>query len=138
MERVVLNKIESIERCIKRIKETVERADFDLNNFDFQDIIILNLQKACQQSIDLAMYIVSNKKLGLPSNSRDAFIILKDSKIISDEISLTLTRMVGFRNIIIHEYQQIELKVIEYILENGLDDFLNYSKSILYYYNPNN
>lgn len=138
MERVILNKIESIERCIKRIKETVERADFDLNNFDFQDIIILNLQKACQQSIDLAMYIVSNKKLGLPSNSRDAFIILKDSKIISDEISLTLTRMVGFRNIIIHEYQQIELKVIEYILENGLDDFLNYSKSILYYYNPNN
>lgn len=138
MERVVLNKIESIERCIKRIKETVERADFDLNNFDFQDIIILNLQRACQQSIDLAMYIVSNKKLGLPSNSRDAFIILKDSKIISDEISLTLTRMVGFRNIIIHEYQQIELKVIEYILENGLDDFLNYSKSILYYYNPNN
>lgn len=138
MERVILNKIESIERCIKRIKETVERADFDLNNFDFQDIIILNLQKACQQSIDLAMYIVSNKKLGLPSNSRDAFIILKDSKIISDEISLTLTRMVGFRNIIIHEYQQIELKVIEYILENGLDDFLNFSKSILYYYNPNN
>lgn len=138
MERVVLNKVESIERCIRRVKETVQKPDFNLNNFDYQDIIILNLQRACQQSIDLAMYIVSNKKLGLPSNSRDAFIILKDNNIISDDISLKLTRMVGFRNIIIHEYQQVEVKVIEYILDQGLNDFLDYSKAILHYYKPQN
>lgn len=131
MEAVILNKVESIERCIKRIKEVVNYSDFSLKNFDHQDSILLNLQRACQQSIDLAMYIVSQKSLGLPKTSKEAFTILEKNSILSKLTRENLGKMVGFRNIIIHEYQEIELEAINYILENRLNDFKLYTTEII-------
>ena len=61
MDRVVLNKIESIERCISRIKNLYNDDESRLDNYLYQDAIILNIQRACQQTIDLAMFIVSKK-----------------------------------------------------------------------------
>lgn len=138
METVILNKIESIEKCIKRIKETKSREGFALDNFDFQDIVLLNLQRACQQSIDLAMYIVSQKRLGLPKNSRDAFKLLVENKIITSALGEKLSKMVGFRNTIILEYQEIEVTVIDYILKNSLNDFTDFTKEIISFLSCNN
>ena len=71
MERVVFNKIESIERCVKRIGDIYSEETFD--NYLYQDALILNIQRACQQSIDLAMYLVSKLGLGIPKKSSEAF-----------------------------------------------------------------
>jgi uncharacterized protein YutE (UPF0331/DUF86 family) len=71
--KIILNKVSIIERCIQRIHEEYEDNPSNLQNDTKQDSIILNLQKACEASIDLAMHIVAEKKLGLPQNSRDAF-----------------------------------------------------------------
>jgi uncharacterized protein YutE (UPF0331/DUF86 family) len=56
---VILNKISVIERCIKRIHEEYENNPKNLENYTKQDSIILNLQRACEASIDLAMHMVS-------------------------------------------------------------------------------
>lgn len=58
-----------------------------LKNFTKQDSIVLNLQRACEASIGLAMHIVAEKKLGLPQNSRDAFTLLEQENIISSSLS---------------------------------------------------
>lgn len=137
MEIVVLNKIESIERCINRLNEIKSRKDFTLENYDYQDIVILNIQRACQQAIDLAMYITSIKSLGLPKSSRESFTILSNKSILTPEVEKKMIKMVGFRNIIIHEYQKVELGVIDYILENGLSDFTKFTGEILKYTKEN-
>ncbi|MDV2887450.1 hypothetical protein RYX45_19920, partial [Alkalihalophilus pseudofirmus] len=49
-----LNKINIIERCIRRIHEEYENNPEHLKNFTKQDSIVLNLQRACEASIDLA------------------------------------------------------------------------------------
>ena len=74
MNDVILNKISVIERCIKRINEEYDNNPENLKNYTKQDSIILNIQRACEASIDLAMHIVSEKKLGIPQNSRDDYI----------------------------------------------------------------
>ncbi len=137
MEIVVLNKIESIERCINRLKEIKSRKDFTLENYDYQDIVILNIQRACQQAIDLAMYITSIKSLGLPKSSRESFSLLAKESILSSDVEKKMLKMVGFRNIIIHEYQKVELGVVDYILENGLADFTLFTREILKYTKDN-
>lgn len=58
---IILNKIETIERCINRIKEVYDNNAENLNDYTKQDSIILNIQRACEASIDLAMHIVSEK-----------------------------------------------------------------------------
>ena len=128
---VVLNKVLTIERCVKRIEEVYANEPANLKDFTKQDSIILNIQRACEASIDLAMHVVSEKKLGLPKASRDAFRFLQEADIIDQRMAKTLMNMVGFRNIAVHDYQTIELDILQAIINRHLGDFTAYTKIIL-------
>jgi len=84
---------------------------------------VLNLQRACEASIDLAMHIVAEKDLGIPQNSRDAFDLLHQHGFIDDEICRRMKSMVGFRNIAVHDYQSIQIPILKSILDHHLSDF---------------
>ena len=73
-DEVLINKAEIIEKCIFRIRD-VYQSDFASLSLDQtkQDSIILNLERACQASIDMAMRKVKLSRLGLPKESREAF-----------------------------------------------------------------
>lgn len=131
MNDVLLNKVAVIERCIKRINDVYEGNPENLTDYTKQDSIILNIQRACEASIDLAMYIVSERKLGVPKASRDAFRFLQEEKIIEENLAKSLMNMVGFRNIAVHDYQTLDLAILEAILKNHIDDFKKFSKVIL-------
>ena len=122
MDDVVLNKASIIERCIKRIHEEYQDNPENLKNYTKQDSIILNIQRACEAAIDLAMHIVSTKKLGVPQESREAFELVAEDDIISEGLKNNLGGMVGFRNIAVHNYQEIKLEIIRNIIEERLED----------------
>ncbi|MCT4795030.1 type VII toxin-antitoxin system HepT family RNase toxin [Exiguobacterium alkaliphilum] len=131
MNDVILNKVTTIERCIKRVHEVYEGNPEHLHDFTKQDSIILNIQRACEASIDIAMYLVSQKKLGVPKASQDGFIMLADAGIIDHDLAKTLINMVGFRNVAVHDYQALQLNILEAILEKHIDDFKAFTKVIL-------
>ena len=93
---VILNKIATIERCVNRVNEVYCDNPENLQDITKQDSIILNIQRACEASIDLAMHIVSDLKLGLPKTSREAFKYLEEKEIIDHALAKTLMNMVGF------------------------------------------
>lgn len=128
---VILNKISVIERCIKRINEEYDNNPKNLQNYTKQDSIILNIQRACEASIDIAMHIVAEKKLGIPQTSRDAFELLYKNHIITESVMKKMKAMVGFRNIAVHDYQEINLQIVQMIVEKHLDDFREYVKQVL-------
>ncbi|MFE0506018.1 type VII toxin-antitoxin system HepT family RNase toxin [Peribacillus butanolivorans] len=128
---VILNKISVIERCINRVKDVYANNPENLKDYTKQDSIILNIQRACESSIDLAMHIVAEQRLGLPQTSRDAFDMLQTHSIIDENIAKRLKAMVGFRNIAVHDYQTINLDILEKIVDNHLGDFTDYTKQIL-------
>lgn len=128
---VIYNKIDIIERCIKRINEEYEDNPKNLDNYTKQDSIILNIQRACEACIDLAMHIVSEKKLGIPQNSRDAFEVLNNKGIIDTELMQNLKAMIGFRNIAVHNYQKVNLNIIQEIIEKHLSDLKEFTRIIL-------
>lgn len=125
---VILNKAASIERCLQRIQ--AEYAGDKQNliaNQTKQDAIVLNLQRVCETTIDLAMYVVSQRKLGVPQDSRDAFSLLQAAGILPADLTQLMQRMVGFRNVAIHEYTRLNLDVIHAIITRQLDDFRAFS-----------
>ncbi|MBD7913557.1 DUF86 domain-containing protein [Clostridium sp. Sa3CUN1] len=128
---VILNKIDTIERCINRIKEVYDNNPENLNDYTKQDSIVLNIQRACEASIDLAMHVISEKKLGVPQSSRDGFEVLNKNNLIDDKLTKNLKAMVGFRNIAIHDYKKIEIKIVQMIIEKHLNDF----QELIYYMN---
>jgi len=132
VENVLLNKAESIERCLNRIEEEYVGHEHELeSNYTRQDAIILNLQRACESSIDAAMHIVRIKKLGIPQESREAFEMLEKNGVIPRALAEQLKKMVGFRNIAIHDYQKINMQILRAILTNHLNEFRAFVKIII-------
>jgi len=123
---VILNKAAVIERCIKRINEEYNNNPENLKNFTKQDSIILNIQRAAEASIDLAMHIVAEKAYGIPQNSREAFELLEANGLITDELSRKLKAMIGFRNIAVHDYQNINTEIVQKIIEFHLKDIIQF------------
>ncbi len=129
---VLLNKVAIIERCLERIaEEYLGHEDEFETNFTRQDSIILNLQRSCEASIDAAMHLVRIKKLGIPQESRDAFTLLTDANILPANLSDRLKTMVGFRNIAVHDYRKLNLKIVRSVIETRLDDFREFTQILL-------
>ena len=136
MNDVVLNKKESIERCIRQIRNYYKLTTGQPFEEDYlrQDAIAINMQRACEQSIDLANYTIKVRKLGLPKESKDSFRLLAENKIIPRELADRLCKMIGFRNILVHEYQDLDLQLMIDVIENHLEDLLIFTDHILQFF----
>jgi uncharacterized protein YutE (UPF0331/DUF86 family) len=128
---VIINKVAIIERCIKRINEEYVGNPENLNNFTKQDSIILNIQRAAEACIDMAMHIVAEKSYGIPQNSRDAFDLLQTNGFITMELYNKLKAMVGFRNIAVHDYQNMNIHIVQKVIESHLDDIKAFAALVL-------
>ena len=129
---VVLNKVAIIERCLARVEAEYRGHEEELEtNYTRQDSIILNLQRACEASIDAAMHLVRVRKLGVPQESRDAFDMLFEGNIIGAELRDRLKAMIGFRNVAVHDYRKLNLEVVRNILEGHLGDFRWFGEAVL-------
>lgn len=131
IDDVALNKTEIIKRCIRRVTEEYDGNSKNLENYTKQDSITLNIQKACEAVIDLGIHVIAERGLGIPQTSRDTFDILQNNKIIGNEMSERLKAMIGFRNIAIHNYQRLNLKIIQAIIEKDLKDLLYFTDVVL-------
>jgi len=120
---VALNKAAAIERCLARVREEYAGDPASLDDLTRQDSIVLNLQRAAQAAIDLAMHLVRRGGLGLPQESREAFFLLARGAGLPADLANRLGRMVGFRNVAVHDYQAIRLEVVRAIVEERLGDF---------------
>lgn len=133
MDDVILNKTASIQRCLQRIGSAYARETglAFADDFDKQDIVVLNLMRAAEQAVDLANYLVRKQRLGLPQNSKESFLLLSQSGVITPDLAERLGRMVGFRNIAVHEYQRLDLAKVVDIVEHHLVDFQRFTQQIL-------
>ncbi len=129
---VLLNKVAIIERCLKRVDEEYRGHEQEFaTNLTRQDAIILNLLRACEAAIDLAMHLVRAKRLGLPQESREAFTLLEQAGVIEAPLAQRMRAMVGFRNIAVHDYQRLNLDIVRMIIEKHLDDFRRYAATAI-------
>jgi uncharacterized protein YutE (UPF0331/DUF86 family) len=131
MNDVIINKIATIERCLERINIVYAEVGDNLStDFTRQDSIVLNLQRACEASIDLANYINKQKKLGIPQSSRGSFELLLKAVLLPEKVATNLKKMVGLRNIAVHDYQELNIDIVKFIVENHLVDFQHFIKAI--------
>jgi uncharacterized protein YutE (UPF0331/DUF86 family) len=99
------------------------------------DIGLLNsvayaIHAIIQASIDIATHIASDENWELPSHSAQSFKILERHEVISNEISEDLQQAVKLRNVIVHQYDDLHLDVIENVVKTKLDYFLKFTKEI--------
>lgn len=92
----------------------LERMEFSLSELqeskDIQDLVSFRLQEAVEVSLDIAMHIVANLRLGSPETGRDVFTDLAAGKVISVGLAEKMAAGVGFRNLVVHRYDELDMK----------------------------
>lgn len=127
MDDIILQKVASIERCLIRVKEEFENSGEAFEtDYTRQDAAILNLQRACEQAIDLSNHVIRIHKWGIPATSRASFDILIENKFLPKELGERLKKMVGFRNIAVHEYGSLNTTILKKIITDHLDEFKDF------------
>ena len=125
MNDIVMNKIQSIQRCIERPREEYHGnpAGFE-TDYTRQDAAILNILRACEQAIDLANHVIKSHKMGIPSSGAECFELLEKKRVIDHSLSEKLKSMVHFRDVVIHDYQRVNLNIVRSVIATGLDDLV--------------
>lgn len=132
MNNILLGKAEIIERALTRVESTYARHSADIDtNIDAQDVIVLNLQRTCEAAIDMAMHLVHIKQLGLPKTSAEAFSLLAQDGALDAKTAERMKKMVGFRNVAVHDYRELDWAILKSIITRDLQDIRNFSKHII-------
>jgi len=129
---VLINKAATVERCVARAREEFESnpATF-ATDFTRQDAATLNVQRACEAVLDMGQHLVRREKLGVPQSARDVFELLSRGQWIGAPLAEALKRMVGFRNIAVHDYQNLLLPILENVITQHLNEFLEYTQIVV-------
>ena len=131
LDDILINKTVTIKKCIARIQEEYIGYEQEFStNYTKQDSIILNIERLSQATIDIAAHIVRINNYGIPQTSREVFVMLAKNKIISEQISSSMQNMVGFRNLAVHDYQNLNLDIVKAIINKHLIDFENFAAEI--------
>ncbi|GGI71220.1 hypothetical protein GCM10007978_06480 [Shewanella hanedai] len=123
MNDILINKIATIKRCLKRIKDVYDDGVEFKQNFTQQDSVVLNLQRACEACIDIANHLNRQHQYGIPQSSRDSFTLLAQNSAMPVELAENLKKMVGLRNIAVHDYQELNLDIVIHVVKHRLSDF---------------
>lgn len=130
-KEVISAKLETLRRCIQRIKDkTPASAAVLVNDYDLQDIICINLERAVQTCVDLASHIIAESDLAAASSMAESFEQLRRLNLISDELATRMKKAVGFRNVAVHAYQEINWKMVYTIITTRLTDFSGFAKAV--------
>ncbi|MBI1860124.1 MAG: DUF86 domain-containing protein [Deltaproteobacteria bacterium] len=130
MDEVILQKIDSLVRCVLRLQT---KAPFSLEklkkDIDLQDIVIINLERLVQISVDIAMRVVSKRNFQpAPATMSQAFEALGRNGVLPEDLATRLQKAVGFRNLCVHEYDKINWEIVLTILTKHLDDYRQFGK----------
>jgi uncharacterized protein YutE (UPF0331/DUF86 family) len=128
---IIMRKLDSLARCVRRIEEK-RPATLDelLKDVDIQDILSINLERAVQVSVDIGAHVIADLSVPPPRTMGDVFAVLTAEKLIPEESGLALRRAVGFRNLSVHAYDQVDWERVFDIVHQRLDDFRKFADAI--------
>ena len=125
-------KLESLRRCLARIRSKQPFSPEQLaSDFDLQDIVALNLTRAVQMAVDTAAHMVAGLDVPAPSTMGESFDRLVQAKVIEASLAQQLKAAVGFRNVAVHNYSNVNWQTVHAIVSQHLQDFDNFAKAVL-------
>lgn len=126
---IVARKLDSLQRCLARIRDKCPATvDALATNPDLQDIVVLNLSRAVQLCVDLALHALSDSGLPPPDTMGEVFDRLSHYHQLDAPLALRLRKAVGFRNLAVHNYTAIDWAIVHAIASRHLGDFSDFAR----------
>ena len=126
---LVLKKLAFVETCVEDLRRLARPAliETDLREERF---VVHTLQLAIQAALDAASHVVSARRLGEPQSNRELFDALVRAGWVPASQGVALRNLAGFRNVVVHGYEKVDLRIVRDVLENRLGDLLAFVEAL--------
>jgi uncharacterized protein YutE (UPF0331/DUF86 family) len=130
-KRVINQKLESLRNCIARIEsKTPKGMEAIKSDYDLQDIISVNLERAVQNCLDIASHIGADFDDVRDFSAASMFLELTKYGVLSMPIAEELSRAAGFRNLLVHRYASIDWERVYFFITAKLKVFRDFATAV--------
>ena len=126
---LIAKKLALIETSVRELETLARPADIE-SDIREERFVEHTLQIAIQAAVDAASHIVSDERLGEPSTNRELFELMRRAGWLPNELVVRLKDMAGFRNILVHGYEVVDVAIVRDVVESHLGDLLRYVEII--------
>lgn len=131
---LVLRKISELEIYQKQMKEFSDIAlEAYKANWKTQRIVERTLQMMIETCVDIANHIVSDRGMRSPTSYADTFKVLFENNVIDSELLIIMGKMAKFRNVVVHQYEEVDSEIVIIILKKHLGDLDRFKDAVLTY-----
>jgi uncharacterized protein YutE (UPF0331/DUF86 family) len=95
-----------------------------------QRIVERTLHLAIETCMDVADHIVADRRLRVPETGAESFEILAEANLVPQELGTSLASMVGFRNILVHDYTRLDPTIVIRVLRTDVDDLSRFREAV--------
>lgn len=121
---LVRSKLRSMGHCMQRVVDRCPATPDELaRDPDAQDIVSVNLERLVQLAVDASLHLLASSGEAIPATMREVFPALAESGRIPADLADRLQRAVGFRNIAVHQYEELDWAIVHAIATTHLQDF---------------
>ncbi|MEM1581590.1 MAG: DUF86 domain-containing protein [Candidatus Bathyarchaeia archaeon] len=130
-ETLILAKISRLNQYLNYLKELRKSSIEEfMGDFRVSGSTERYLQVAIESVIDIGNEIISSLQLKRPERYRDIPYILSEAEIIPKNLAEAIASMIGFRNLLVHDYASINLTMVYEFLQTKLQDFEEFMKYV--------
>jgi uncharacterized protein YutE (UPF0331/DUF86 family) len=126
---LVAKKLAAIETYLRELR-ALGRPEALRTDVREERFLTRTLQMAIEAALDVASHVVSDERLGEPATNRELFEILERNGWLPRPLAERLGDMAGFRNVLVHGYDDLDLDVVEDVLRHHLDDLLAFVEAM--------
>lgn len=127
-EDKILARLQRLEQALLKLDRIHAKGwDAFYSDTDLQDIVDRNLQVAIWCCVDVANHLIAAQALRFPTSGADAFRVLTEEMHLPSDLAMRLAEATGLRNVIVHEYLDIDLK-LEFEVLSQLDDLRRFAE----------
>ena len=66
----------------------------------------------------------------MPQSTAGAFVLLERAGLIDGSLAAPLAGMVGFRNVAVHQYEQLDMAVLRWVVDSGYRDWIRLGEAL--------
>ncbi len=130
MDKVINSRISKLRQYLKILKDlSIEKKEDFVSDYRIYGLAERYLQLSIECVLDIGNHLISKMELKKPDTYHEILLILGENNILPEDFAKKIGKMAGFRNILIHNYMDVDREIV---YEHLQEDFLDFKKYIRY------
>ncbi len=133
----IVRKLSFMQKCVSYLKSVDSRSNELETNYEMRSAAERNFQLVIESAIEIGEIIISEEGFERPKDYETVFLILGKEGIIPEDFAKEFAQAAGFRNVLVHMYEEVNIDILHMFLTEKLEDFNEFAGYVAQYLNRN-